>query len=494
MKLSLGSLFVLLAVSIAVSDFGVWAQRRSHGRKLNVLFIAVDDLNTNLGAYGHPIVKSPNIDRLARWGVRFDRAYNQFPLCSPSRVSLLTGLRPDTTRIFDLQTDFRKHLPDIITLPQLFRQNGYYVARVGKIFHFGVPGQIGTNGLDDPQSWEAVVNPRGRDKDEESKVINLTPPRSLGSALSFLAADGADEEQTDGKVATEAIRLLEENRDKPFFLGVGFYRPHTPYVAPKKYFDMYPLDRIRLPHSVPNDRDDIPPAALWVKQANYGLSETELRQALQAYYASITFMDAQVGRLLDAVNRLQLTDRTVIVLWSDHGYHTGEHGLWQKQSLFEESARVPLIVAAPGIKAKGKGSSRIVELVDVYPTIAEICGLPAPPNLEGLSFRTLLDDLRREWKRAAFTQVQRQEQGRRFMGRSVRTAAWRYTEWDEGRQGVELYDHQKDPQEYHNLASDPRFASVVTEMKRYLRDGWRAALPSNQNTVRSAGALRGRQQ
>ncbi|HKS37183.1 MAG TPA: sulfatase [Verrucomicrobiae bacterium] len=438
-------------------------------RKPNVLFIASDDLNNALGCYGHPLVKSPNIDRLAKRGMRFDRAYNQFPLCSPSRVSLLTGLRPDTTRIYNLQTDFRKTaLSNAVTLPQMFRQNGYFVARVGKIFHYGVPGQIGTTGLDDPQSWDRVINPRGRDKDEEGKLINHTPKRGLGSSLSFLAADGADEEQTDGKAATEAIRLLEETKDKPFFLAVGFYRPHCPYVAPKKYFDLYPLQKVKLPKDPPNDLKDIPEPAQWTRPPNWGLSEQQLREALQAYYASITFMDAQLGRLLDALDRLKLAENTIIVFWSDHGYLNGEHGQWMKMSLFEESARVPLIIAAPAAKAKGKASARTVELLDIYPTLAELCGMTPPSSLHGRSLRPLLDEPKAQWNKPAYTQVTRGSGQNRFMGYSVRTERWRYTEWDEGRKGVELYDHDKDPREFTNLANDPKYSKTLAEMKELL--------------------------
>lgn len=472
-------LLLVLCAAATLLSASAFAQRQSRPaatakKRMNVLFIAADDLNNALGTYGHKVVKSPNIDRLAARGVRFDRAYNQFPLCSPSRVSLLTGLRPDRTRVFDLQTDFRSHLPDVVTLPQLFKNQGYFSARVGKIFHYGVPGQIGTSGLDDPASWNQFVNPRGRDKDDESKVINLTTQRGLGSAMSYLVADGADEEQTDGKVATEAIRLLEENRDKPFFLGVGFYRPHTPYVAPKKYFDMYPAERIKLPETVPGDRDDVPQPAFFTNPPNFGLNDEQLREVTRGYYAAITFMDAQVGRVLDALDRLGLAENTIVVLWGDHGYHLGEHGAWMKQSLFEESARAPLIVAAPGTKARGKGSERLVEFIDIYPTLAEVCGLSAPPHLQGKSFRPLLDDPARAWKRAAYTQVARGPQGGKFMGRSVRTERWRYTEWDEGRRGVELYDHRADAREYRNLADDPRHKRTIAEMKRLLREPSRA--------------------
>jgi iduronate 2-sulfatase len=436
-------------------------------KKYNVLFIAADDLNNDIGAFGNTFVKTPNIDRLAQRGVRFDRAYTQFPLCSPSRSSLLTGQRPDVTGIYELQTHFRKNLPDIVTLPQLFKNNNYYSARVGKIFHYGVPGQIGTDGLDDAVSWDHKINPKGRDKTEESLVKNLTPKRPLGSALAYLATEGTDDEHTDGIITNEAIKLLEEKKNDPFFLAVGFFRPHSPYVAPKKYFDQYPLDKIPLPKEVENDLDDVPEAALFTKPSHWGLTEPERREALRAYYAAISFMDAQVGKLLDALDRLKLSDNTIIVFWSDHGYNVGQHGQWMKQSLFENSARVPLIISVPG-GLKGKASGRTVELLDIYPTLAELTGLDPHQKLQGKSLTPLLKNPAAKWDKPAYTQVRRDK----IFGRSVRTERFRYTEWDEGRAGAELYDHQSDPGEFKNLAKDNNHIKTVNELAILLKNGF----------------------
>jgi uncharacterized sulfatase len=462
-------------------------------RPLNVLLLVSDDCRAVLGCYGEP-TKTPHIDRLARRGLRFERAYCQYPLCNPSRASFLTGMRPDTTKVYENKTQFRENIPDVVAMPQLFKNNGYFVARVGKLYHYGVPKQIGTNGLDDPVSWEQVVNPRGRDCDDEDKIYSIIAGEharvavgsgNYGGTLSWLSAEGTDEEQTDGKIAAEARRLLRENKDKPFFLAVGFFRPHTPYVSPKSYFGLYPLEKIALAENPPGDREGRPVAALTVFPPHYGMDEGLQRTVTQAYYASVSFMDAQFGLVLDELDRLGLADNTVVVFLSDHGYHLGEHGQWQKMTVFEEASRVPLIIAAPGMKAAGKSTTRVAELVDVYPTVADLCGLAASKELEGTSLRPLLDDPEKPWKKGAFTQVIHAKGGGRInkaqhkptMGRSVCNERYRYTEWNEGEDGVELYDHQADPHEWRNLADDPSSVEAVRRMKSLLHAGWKSARP-----------------
>lgn len=468
-----GALFcVTWVVSIVLgqpASVGATDQKRP-----NVLLIISDDLNNSLRCYGHPVARTPNIDRLAERGVRFDRAYCQFPLCNPSRASFMTGRRPDANGVINNSIHFREKLPNVLTLPQLFQKAGYFAGRVGKIYHYGVPGQIGTDGLDDTPSWDLRINPSGRDKDDEDEVVQYTGKKgSLGASICYMAAKGTDLEQTDGKIATEVIRLLEERKDRPFFLACGFFRPHVPCIAPQAYFEQHPQSTLSLPKLT--NLAGYPAPALIVDPPNYGLTTEQLTNFLQAYHASVTFMDSQVGRLMEALDRLGLRDNTVVVFFGDHGWLLGEHGQWQKMSLFEESARVPLIISAPGTKGAGKVSVRTVELLDVYPTIAALAGLD-PAGAEGASLVPLLQDLQASWNKPAYTQVTRNRAGGRpakreagFMGRSVRTERWRYTEWDGGRKGVELYDHDKDPKELRNLAADPQHGDTIRELKKLLK-------------------------
>ena len=434
--------------------------------KPNVLFLICDDLNCDLGCYGHPMVKSPNIDGLAERGVRFQNAYCQYPLCGPSRASFMTGLYPDQTLIQRNAIYIREHLPNVQTMSQMFRNNGYFATRIGKIYHYNVPKHIGTSGHDDPYSWNYTINPRGRDVDDEDLIFSLRPG-SFGGTLSWLAAEGTDEEQTDGMAATEAVRLLKQYaRDKrQFFLAVGLLRPHTPYVAPKKYFAMYPRENIAVPKVPEGYLDTLPkPARLSItrKKDQLNLPDDLARQAIQAYYASTTFADAQVGRVLDALEEAGLAENTIVLFTSDHGYHMGEHGHWQKTTLFENAAHVPLIIAGPGTEAAGQSTTTPAEMLDFYPTLAELCGLTAPAYLSGVSLAPVLKDPTAEPRQSALTQYS--------TGYGIRTPRHRYTEWgEEGSDGAELYDHQTDPQEMVNLADRPEQAATVQQLSKLLR-------------------------
>jgi arylsulfatase A-like enzyme len=434
--------------------------------KYNVLFLIADDLNCDLGCYGHPLVKTPNIDRLASRGMRFERAYCQFPLCGPSRASFLCGLYPDQTLVQANSVFVRDRVPNVLTLPQHFRNHGYTPVRVGKLYHYGVPGTIGTDGHDDPPSWDRKFNPRGRDKDDESKVFTLVPGQ-YGGTLSWLAADGEDAEQTDGIGAGMAVKLLEEFAGKqPFFLAVGFYRPHTPYVSPKSYFEKYPRENISVPQVPQGYLKTLPEpavATLGAKKVNIDLADETKREAMQGYYAAITFMDAQLGRVLDALERVGLADNTIVLMTSDHGYHMGEHGHFQKMTLFENAAHVPLIVSVPGMKNAGGRSRSLVEMVDYYPTLAELCGLPLPKHLAGVSQARVLDDPAAQPRIAALTKLP--------AGYTLRTDRYRYTEWGmDGVDGAELYDHQSDPQELMNLATDASHSTTVADLSKQLRE------------------------
>lgn len=481
---------------LVVSLFTVLAQvAPAAERRPNVLFIMADDLNNALGCYGHKIVQSPNIDRLAARGVRFDRAYCQFPLCGPSRNSMLTGLYPNSTGIIANAQVFRQTIPSAISLPQAFRLSGYFTARIGKLYHYGVPTSIGTNGHDDPGSWELELNPPGVDRLEEEPRINTLTPGQFGGTLSWYASPQPDEKHTDGLQATDAEWVLErcaKQKDRPFFLAVGFFRPHTPYVSPQKYFDKYQRSQMPLVSGVQEDQQDLPAAALGsYKKEQDKLTDDLRREVLQAYFASISFMDTQVGRVLAALERLGLADNTIVVMTSDHGYHLGEHGLWQKMSLFEESARVPLVIAAPGAKS-GVAAAAPVGLIDLYPTLAELCGVSAPKNLQGQSLAKILKDPSETGRNYTISQVSRgggpnratttRDQSsdlKQFFGYTIRTPRWRYTEWDAGKQGLELYDHDVDPRELTNLADRPEHKAMIAQLSNQLRTAVAATFPAD---------------
>ncbi len=427
--------------------------------RLNVLLMISDDLNNSLGCYGNPAIKTPNLDRLASRGVRFDHAYVQCALCNPSRVSFLSGLRPDTTGVHDLVTPTRTYLKDYVFLPQYFRHSGYYSAGIGKIYHTG-------HGFEDPASWDLEIREWGKTP-QTNQVAVYGEARGFRDSWEWMKLKIPDAETPDGTVAHKAIAVLDNARQtgKRFFLAVGFRRPHRPYSAPAKYFELYPPEKIALPDEPPGHVKGIPRPALTYDPDKQDMSAAKRQEGMAAYYACVSFMDAQAGLVLDALERNQLWDKTVIVFIGDNGYHLGEHGgMWHKESNFEESARVPLIVVAPG-KATNAVSSRVVELVDLYPTVCELAGLSAAKGLQGRSLVPLLKDPQRSWDRPAFTQIRRKEG---FFGRSICTERWRYIEWDDGKQGSQLYDHSRDPREYVNLAPDPKYTDTVKQLQRAL--------------------------
>ncbi|MEI9893023.1 MAG: sulfatase [Chthoniobacter sp.] len=473
---------------------GAPAGLRAAEKKPNVLFIVVDDLRPDLGCYGVKQVQSPNIDRLAARGVVFEHAYCQVAVCNASRSSLLAGARPDTTKVFDNQHFLRPQMPEVLTLPQHFMNNGWHTVSLGKVFHHSEkePG-------DDPQSWsepswyhgvpykswftkesEDMINRLKALPEKERPKIVRGPP--------FEAADEPDDSYSDGQTAKKAIETLQrlKTAEEPFFLGVGFVKPHLPLSCPRKYWDMYPADSIQLPDNYFPPKN-VPAPALHnaYELRTYGgipatgdISDETALNLIRGYRACTTFVDAQIGRVLDELDRLGLRENTIVILWGDNGYHLGENGVFTKMTNFELGTRVPLILSAPH-KAAGRQTDALVEYVDVYPTLAELAGLPLPPHLEGTSFAPLLDDPAQPWKEAVFSQYLRVGK-EKFMGRSVRTDRWRYTEWKNMKDelvGTELYDEQDDPKENVNLAAEAENKGIVAEMAKRLRDGWKAALP-----------------
>lgn len=467
----------------------------------NVLFIIIDDLRPELGCYGTPLIQTPNIDSIAARGTVFVRAYCQQAMCNPSRASVLTGRRPDTIRVWDQSTHFRNFAKDLVTLPQYFKKKGYETVGIGKVFH---------TSLEDPPSWSRpkpkieieseYASPAVRDRVLRRAAAARMMGKSEGWIRSVLlgpaaeAFDAPDEQYLDGIVTRLALKQLRErSRKKPFFLAVGYYKPHLPFVAPKKYWDLYD------PAEIPKAANDYPPKGAppfalndMFELACYqgfsqisrptegGLPEAQARLLKHGYYACTSFIDAQVGLLLAELDRLKLRENTIIVIWGDHGWKLGEHRAWCKQTNYEVDTRAPLIIAVPGGHAPGSSQPALVECVDIYPTLCELAGLAVPQGLEGLSMMPLLSGQARSWKIAAFSQFPRGFQGR-IMGRSIRTERFRLVEWRGWIDGRfiarEVYDHETDPGENVNIAGLPENQDLVRSLTSILNAGWWKVLP-----------------
>ncbi|MBT4919534.1 MAG: sulfatase [Flavobacteriaceae bacterium] len=443
--------------------------------KLNVLFIIADDLNCALGAYGDPLAITPNIDKLAKKGVVFGNTHVQYPLCGPSRVSLMTGLYPDQTKSKKLRLYVRQTIPDVVTIGQKFRKENYHSVRVGKIYHYHNPRDIGTAGHDDSYTWDQTVNPYGRDKIEEYKLKGLKSKLD-GGTLSWLQADGNDEEQTDGIGATETIGFLDEfsKSGENFFLAFGLYRPHVPFVAPKKYFDLYDINDFKVPQSTDDYLNTIPkPAAISVrrKKEQVDIDPNLAKEIKHAYYATTSFVDAQIGRVLDKLKETGLDKNTIVVFTSDHGYHLGEHGHWQKQTLFEDGTRVPLIIAGPGIKNNKEIINNPVELVDLYPTIMDLVQMQTPKFVSGKSIVPLLENSENIVRENALTELQVNTVNGIAQGYSIKTKRYRLSQWEhKGVKAYELYDHYTDTSELNNIANHIDYLEVKDSLIKILND------------------------
>ncbi len=434
--------------------------------KLNVLLIISDDLRDTVGCYGKLAAKTPNIDKLAARGIRFDRAYAQYPVCNPSRTSFLTGLRCEQTGVVDNRTMFRSRLPDIITLPQLLRQQGWHTASFGKVFHAGeVAGEIRESWLDKTNSWDEAQMFRPTPAGRVIEGRNLT-----GGKLTWCewgATAGSDDDQPDGQTARHAIETIEREtgEGKPWMVAAGFHRPHDPFISPKKYFDLYSPGSMTIYHD-PTNITALPPLSIpggAFAEAFNEFTDVDRREFQRAYYAGVSFMDAQVGRLIETMDRLKLWDTTLVIFTGDNGYHHNERNWWNKNTLFERSCRIPFIVVAPGAK-QGQICRSLVELVDMYPTVLDYCGITAPHKLAGQPLRSLLEQPSSKGRDAAFTLVVR---GGSKYGQAVRTERWRYIQWSDG--NSELYDEENDPEETHDVSKEPKYAAQIQELEALLK-------------------------
>jgi len=444
--------------------------RSQTARRPNVLMIAVDDWNDWVGALGgHPQVKTPNLDRLAARGCLFTDAHTASPLCNPSRTAIMTGRRPSTSGVYGNDQPWRLAMPDVTSLPQHFRKNGYNAWGGGKVFHHG-------RGYNDPASWDDYYfwNPKGRElgwvdqysfppDPEPARPVTPMPSTSWRN-FDWSPVDAAEVDMPDHKVSGWASGLLKRRHDQPFFLAAGMFRPHIPWFVPKKYFDMYPLESLTVPTVREDDLADLPPAA-WKMALNAEsrhdlvVSTGNWKKAVQAYLACITFSDEMVGRMLDALESGPNRENTIVMLWSDHGYHLGEKWHWHKQALWQRATHVPFIVDAPGVTKAGLRCARPVDLINIYPTLADLAGLPQPQGMDGVSLKPLLADPARAWDRAAINTFMRGNNG-------AYTERWHYIRYADG--GEELYDRRQDPNEWINLAARPELAGEKRKMAALL--------------------------
>lgn len=451
----------------------LWAQTPPY----NVLFIISDDLTYNaLSCYGNRVCQTPHIDAIAAKGTRFTRAYCQGTYCGPSRASFMSGYYPHATGVLGYKNP-RPQIGDRPMWSEHFKHHGYYSARVSKIFHMGVPGGIedGGNGADDERSWTERFNSQGPEwkapGDGETLENNPdgTKPVVGGNTFVVVEADGTDHVHSDGKTASKAVELIHLHKDKPFWLGVGFVRPHVPFVAPRMdYTSFLPYAKMTLPKKLPGDWDDIPKAGINYKTSiNMKMDIRRQKKAVGGYYASVSFMDRQVGKVMQALRDAGLEDRTIVIFTSDHGYHLGEHDFWAKVSLRDESAGVPLIISVPGKEPAVCDS--LVELIDLYPTVSRLCGLTPPNHVQGKDISDLLDNPQHSVRTAAFSVAPSRK------GFLLREKKWAYIQYGEDSQGgAELFDMQHDPEQYHNLIHSPQHQEIVLRMQKALGEKLRS--------------------
>ncbi len=469
------TVFVCLAVYLTIS---------SQEKKPNVLFIISDDLTaTAVSSYENKACKTPNIDKLAAEGVRYTKAYTQYPVCGPSRASLMSGYYPNATGTYGYVSGRKNIGTNRKTFSQVFKDNGYYTARVSKIYHMAVPRDIekGGNGEDDEASWTERFNSQGPEwkAKGEAELVQGNPDgkieRKGGNVMTIVKADGDDLVHSDGKTAKKAIELIKKHKNEPFFLAVGFVRPHVPFVAPKPYFKPYPFEHVVMPKKVKDDWNDIPKRGInYVTSVNGQMSLTQEKKAVAAYYAAVSYMDTQVGKVLNTLKEEGLEDNTIVIFTSDHGFHLGEHDFWMKVSLHEESVRVPMIIKVPGKKPAVCNS--LVELLDLYPTITELAHIKTSKHLQGKSLVKTFNNPNKVIRNEAFSVSQG---GKTFL---LRTNNWAYIQYNEDASaGVELFDMVNDPKQYNNLANNPKYAAVKWRFQKRLKKKLKAVRKNDLN-------------